>query len=100
MAQALINAKHQVNLATLPAFSNNVKEDQYTTPQWLQKLLIHRQVAAWNDEQIITHFRNALKEKVINWFDSLPALNVSQHVWQEIQTLSRSTTKPKQPGTN
>jgi hypothetical protein len=86
MAQALINAQHQVNLATLPAFSNNVKEDQYTAAQWLQKVLLHRQAAAWNDEQIIAHFRNALKDKVINWFDSLPALNVSQHVWQEIQT--------------
>ncbi len=54
MAQALINAQHQVNLATLPAFSNSVKEDQYTAAQWLQKVLLHRQAAAWNDEQIIT----------------------------------------------
>jgi hypothetical protein len=86
MSQALINAQHQVNLATLPSFSNEVKEDQYTAAQWLQKVLLHRQAAAWNDEQIITHFRNALKKEVIDWFDSLPALNVSQHVWQEIQT--------------
>ena len=28
MAQALINAWHQVNLATLPAFSNDEKEDK------------------------------------------------------------------------
>jgi hypothetical protein len=33
MAQALINAQHQVNLATLPAFSKNVKEDQYSPAQ-------------------------------------------------------------------
>jgi hypothetical protein len=69
MAQASINAQHQVNLATLPAFSNNVKEDQYTAAQLQQKVLLDRQAAAWNDEQIITHFRNALKEKVINWLD-------------------------------
>jgi hypothetical protein len=50
------------------------------------KSVIHRQAAAWNDEQIITHFRNALKQEVIDWFDSLPALGVSQLVWAEIQT--------------
>jgi hypothetical protein len=50
------------------------------------KVLLHRQAAVWNDEQIITHFRNALKNEIIDWFDSLPTLNVSQHVWQEIQT--------------
>jgi hypothetical protein len=42
-----------------------------------KKMLLHRQRAAWNDDQIITHFRNALKKEVIDWFDSLPAVNVS-----------------------
>ncbi len=37
MAQALINAQHKVNLAALPSFSDNVKEDKYTAAQWLQK---------------------------------------------------------------
>jgi hypothetical protein len=100
MAQALINAQHQVNLATLPAFSNNVKEDQYKGAQWLQKVLLNRQAAAWNDEQIITHFRNALKDKVINWFDSLPALNVSQHVCQEIKTRFEIDYKAKATATS
>jgi hypothetical protein len=66
MAKALINAQHQVNPATLHSFSNEVKEDQYTAAQWLQKVLLHRQAAAWNDDQIITHFRNALKKEVID----------------------------------
>jgi hypothetical protein len=100
MAQALINAQNQVNLATLPSFSNEVKEDLYTAAQWLQKVLLHRQAAAWNDEQIITHFRNALKKEVIDWFDSLPALNVSQHVWQEIQTKFEIDHKAKSTATS
>jgi hypothetical protein len=33
MAQALVNAQHQVNLAALPSFSDNVKEDKYTAAQ-------------------------------------------------------------------
>jgi hypothetical protein len=47
----------------LPSFSFEVKEDKCTAAQWLQKLLLHRQAAAWNDEKISTHFRNALKKK-------------------------------------
>ena len=86
MAQALINAQHQVNLAALPSFSDNVKEDKYTAAQWLQKVLLHRQAAGWTDDQIITHVRNALKDKVIDWFDALPSYGVSQNVWAQIQT--------------
>ena len=85
MAQALVNAQHQVNLAALPSFSDNAKEDKYTAAQWLQKVLLHRQAAAWTDDQIITHVRNALKDHVIDWFDALPSYGVSQHVWAEIQ---------------
>jgi hypothetical protein len=62
-------------------------------------VLLHRQAAAWNDKQIITHFRNALK-KVIDWFDSLPAFNVSQHVWQEIQTRFEIDYKAKATATS
>ena len=100
MAQALINAQHQVNLATLPAFSNNEKEDKYTAAQWLQKVLLHRQAAAWNDEQIITHVRNALKDRVIDWFDSLPALGVSQQVWAEVQARFEIDYKAKATATS
>jgi hypothetical protein len=86
MAQALINAQHQVNLAALPSFSDNVKEDKYTASQWLQKMLLHKLAAVWPDDQIITHVRNTLKDKVIDWFYALPSYGVSQHVWAEIQT--------------
>jgi hypothetical protein len=34
------------------------------------------------------HFRNALKKEVIDLFDYLPTLNVSQNVSQEIQSRS------------
>ena len=81
MAQALKNEQHQVTLASLPALSNNGKEEKYTVEQWLQKVLLHRQAAAWNDKEIITHVRNALRDKLIDLFDSLPALGVSLINW-------------------
>ncbi len=34
-----------------------VKEDYYTAAQWFQEVLLHRQAAALNDEQIITPYR-------------------------------------------
>jgi hypothetical protein len=37
---------------------------------------------------------------VINWFDSLPALNVSQHVWQDIQTRFEIDNKAKATATS
>ncbi len=47
MAQALINAEHQVNLSTLLAFSNNKKEAKNTAVQWLQKVLMHRHASGF-----------------------------------------------------
>jgi hypothetical protein len=43
-------SQYQVTLATLPSFSNEVKEDQYTVAQTLQKVLLHRQASAWKDK--------------------------------------------------
>jgi hypothetical protein len=63
-----------------------VKEDQYTAAQSLQTVLLYKQAAAWNDEQIITHFRNALKQEVIDWFDSLSVLGATQLVWLQIKS--------------
>jgi hypothetical protein len=82
-----------VKLATLPSFSNEVKEDQYTAAQWLQAV-------NWNDEQINMHFRNAFKKEVIDWFDSLQALNVSQNVWKEILTRFEIKCKAKATATS
>ena len=37
---------------------------------------------------------------MISWFDSLPALNVSQHVWQETQTRFEIDYKAKATATS
>jgi hypothetical protein len=37
-----------------------------------------------NCEQVITHFKNALKKEVMDWFEPLPVLGVSQRIWEEI----------------
>ena len=42
VAQAFLNATAAVQLATLPQFSNNLKEEKFTPGQWLQKVNRHR----------------------------------------------------------
>ena len=68
---ALNNAAANAQLTVLPSFSNNEKEDKYTATQWLEKVCLHKAGATWTDAQTITHFRNALRNKVVDWFDTL-----------------------------
>ena len=72
--QQIINAQQAVQLAVLPPFSNKPTEDRFTATQWLQKVILHKAGATWTDRQAITHFRNALRGNVINWFDTLADL--------------------------
>ena len=84
-AQLFLNAQAAAQLAVLPTFSNDPKEDKYTASQWLQKVLIHKAGARWDDQQMITHVRNAFRGSVIDWFDMLAPLGVNITIWAEIQ---------------
>ena len=84
--QQIINAQQAVQLAVLPPFSNKPTEDRFTATQWLQKVLLHKAGATWTDRQAITHFRNALRGNVIDWFDTLADFGVDSNVWENVQT--------------
>ncbi len=47
MQQALQMATTNAQLAILPTFSNNPKEDNSSATEWLQKLLNYKQGAGW-----------------------------------------------------
>ena len=83
--QQIINAQQAVQLAVLPPFSNKPTEDRFTATQWLQKVILHKAGATWTDRQAITHFRNALRGNVIDWFDTLADFGVDTNVWEDIQ---------------
>ena len=68
---ALNNAPANAQLTVLPAFSNIEKEDKFTATQWLQKVCLHKEGATWTDAQTVTHFRNAMRNKVVDWYDTL-----------------------------
>ena len=84
-AQFFNNAMATSQLAVLPTFSNNKNEDKYNSAQWLQKILNHRGGTEWNDQQFITHVRNALRGDMIDWFDGLKPMKVDITVWANIQ---------------
>ena len=84
-AQFFNNALATSQLAVLPTFSNKKNEDKYNSAQWLQKILNHRDGTEWNDQQFITHVRNALRGDMIDWFDGLKPMKVDITVWANIQ---------------
>jgi hypothetical protein len=53
-------ATTNAQLACLPKFSNDPKEDKSSTTEWLQKLMNKKQGAGWTGVQTVTHFKNAL----------------------------------------
>ena len=89
-AQIFMNAQAAAQLAVLPKFSNVFKEDNFTPSQWLQKVINHKNGAAWTDAQTITHVKNALRGEVIDWFDSLQAFDIDTQNWNEIKTAFQS----------
>ena len=85
-AQLFINAQAAAQLAVLPTFSNVFKDDNFTSSQWLQKVLNHKIEAAWTDKQTVTHVRNAFRGDLMDWFDSLHFLGIDTTVWENIRS--------------
>jgi hypothetical protein len=63
--QALQFATTNNQLAILPTFSNDSREDKISATEWLQKVINIKQGGGWTNLQTITHFRNALKGEVL-----------------------------------
>ena len=85
-AQLFINAQAAAQLAVLPTFSNVFKDDNFTSSQWLQKVLNQKIEAAWTDKQTVTHVRNAFRGDLMDWFDSLHFLGIDTTVWENIRS--------------
>jgi hypothetical protein len=85
-AQLFINAQAAAQLAVLPTFSNVFKDDNFTSSQWLQKVLNHKIGAAWTDKQTVTHVRNAFRGDLMDWFDSLHFLGIDTTIWENIRS--------------
>jgi hypothetical protein len=65
MQQALQMATTNVQLAILPTFLSNPKEENSSATEWLQKLLNNKQGTGWTYNQTVTHLRNAIRGEVL-----------------------------------
>ena len=79
-------ATTNAQLAILPTFSNNPKEDNSPATEWLQKLLNNKQEAGWTDIQTVTHFRNAIRGEVLKWYNAQPLVDVDNLEWENVKT--------------
>jgi hypothetical protein len=84
--QALQMETTNVQLAILPTFSNDPKEDRTFATEWLQKLMNYKQGGGLLNLQTVTHFRNALRGKVLKWYNALLLLDVESLNWVEVRT--------------
>ena len=52
-----------------------------------KKVCLFKEGAAWTDAQTVTHFRNALRNKVVDWYDTLECFGVdtANKNWNQIK---------------
>ena len=100
--QALVNAQVSAALSILPSFSDIEKDDKLTSTQWLQQFLNNKEGAGWTDAQTVTHFRNALKGSVVEWFNTLDQFDVDTENknWAQIRAAFESNYKAKDTNTS
>jgi hypothetical protein len=51
-------------LAILPTFSNDPKEDKTSATEWFQKIMNNKQGGGWTDLQTVTLLRHAQRGEV------------------------------------
>ena len=85
LQQALQMATTNAQLAMLPTFCNDTREDKSSATEWLQKHMNNRRGAGWTDLQTITHFRNALRREVLKWYNALPLMDINNLDWQVVK---------------
>jgi hypothetical protein len=78
-------ATTKAQLAILPTFSNDSREDKTSSTECLQKLINNEKGSGWTNLQTETHFRNALRDEVLKWYNALPLLDVDNLNWDIVK---------------
>jgi hypothetical protein len=79
--QAQQLATTNAQLAILPTFSNNSREDKTSAMERLQKVINNKQGGGWTNLQTSTHFRNDLRAEVLKWYNALPLPHKDNFNW-------------------
>ena len=86
LREALQTATINANLALLPTFSDDSKQDRMSAKEWLQQVQNNKRGGTWTDVQAITYFRNALRGDMVQWYDSLTIIDSTPLTWATLVT--------------
>ena len=73
------------SLSNLPTFSDDFKEDKMTAKEWMERFMSSKEGGGWTDQQSVTYFRNALKGKMIPWFNGLKIVRNVAITWEYLK---------------
>ena len=82
LAQAV--AAHE--LQKIVPWHSNPSKDAYPAEHWWRKFRFAATAGAWNWIQVQSNFYNAMKDKALNWYESLPRHYV-YHDIEELETI-------------
>lgn len=85
MADANIDGQRQSDLAKLPLYSGDAK-DQFTAEQWVERISRSRTASNWTAPQTMAFVFNALRGHALKWFDSLKRSGIDRDNWDTFQT--------------
>ncbi len=84
MVDANVDNLRQLDLAKLPLYSVNVK-DQFTAEQWIERIFHSRMASAWTADQTMAFVFNALHGNALRWFDALKCSGIHRNDWDAFQ---------------
>ena len=85
MADANIEGQRQSDLAKLPLFSGDSK-DQFTAEQWIERITRSREASNWTAPQTMAFVFNALRGRALKWFDALKRSGIDRNNWDAFKT--------------
>ena len=74
--QAAVEAQRQVDLSKIPFFHGDVKQDQFTPEQWIDRVNRARVAGNWNNEKTASYLYNSFRDKALTWFRTLHLMDV------------------------
>lgn len=83
--QAAVEAQRQVDLTKIPFFHGDIKKDQFTPEQWIDRVNRARVAGNWNDEKTASYLYNSFRDKALTWFRTLHLMDADNTSWNDIK---------------
>ena len=85
MAQQIVNAQQQVDLAKLPFFHGNPSKDAFTAEHWISRVQSAKNNAGWTDAQACRYMYLALRDTAAETWDIWERNRVDVATWSTVK---------------